>query len=372
MDIEIELQEAAEHLRSEIEVFNKTRGEFEARLHHLEQHADEYRPTNRRMAGPGSAVQFVDHMEKSAAFQHIRERNAGTCRATLDLSIKGLVHVGTGTSDDTTIPVLVGNRESPVEEVLRPLTLLDVLPSRPTNVDQINFVQMTSTGDAAEQESEGGEKAEIITEGLPATAFVATIAGHSTVSRQVLDSRDRLQQAFDSLLRHKVMARLEHQIINGPGGQGKIDGFLNQGAPFTPTIATTPADIIGESLTRQADAGYVPNLVVLNPWDWFRLTIQKTLQEEEYLFGSPTNPLPPALWNVRVVNTPSVPEGTALTVDVSFTTVLDRMQPAIMVSTSHKDYFTRNLALILGELRAGLEVLDPLAIHVVSLAASSV
>ncbi|MFG3996630.1 hypothetical protein ACGEND_11405 [Pseudomonas aeruginosa] len=38
-----------------------------------------------------------------------------------------------------------------------------------------------------------------------------------------------------------------------------------------------------------------------------------------------------------------------------------------MVSNSHKDYFTRNLVLILGELRAGLEVLDGQAIYLVDL-----
>lgn len=53
--------------------------------------------------------------------------------------------------------------------------------------------------------------------------------------------------------------------------------------------------------------------------------------------------------------------------DTAYITILDREAPDVMVSNSHKDYFTRNLVLILGELRAGLEVLDGQAIYLVDL-----
>lgn len=51
--------------------------------------------------------------------------------------------------------------------------------------------------------------------------------------------------------------------------------------------------------------------------------------------------------------------------------VLDREQPSVMLSNSHKDYFTRNLVAILGELRAGLEVRDGFAVYRMDLNASS-
>lgn len=161
---------------------------------------------------------------------------------------------------------------------------------------------------------------------------------------------------------------MENQIVNGPGGEGRIKGLRNQSTIFVPTIGSTPADIIGESMTRQADLGYLPNLVLMNPLDWFRLQItKKGAADEEYVFGSPTMPVPPALWNALVVPTSSVPVGEALTIDTAFTTVLDRESPSVLLSNSHKDYFTRNLVLILGELRAGLEVLDTAAINKMSL-----
>src|SRR5690606_27816871 len=176
---------------------------------------------------------------------------------------------------------------------------------------------------------------------------------------------------IDGMIRNKLLSRLEHQLINGTGAQGKIKGFLALATAFTPVIGATPADRIGESLVTQLDSGYQPNLVIMNPMDWFRLQITKTATEEEYLFGSPTMPLPPALWNTPIVTTPSIAQGTALTVDTSFTTVLDRQTPSVMLSNSHKDYFTRNLVAILGELRAGLEVLDTGAIYELDLGVTS-
>jgi len=165
------------------------------------------------------------------------------------------------------------------------------------------------------------------------------------------------------VIRHKVLSALEHKLINGQGGSGAIEGFLTAGTLFVPTIGTTAADVIGEALVTQANLGFQPNLVLLNPLDWYRIQITKTETEGEYIFGSPTMPVPPALWNTAIVVTPSVAQGTGLTVDTAYTSLLDRQQLVVTLSNSHEDYFVRNLVAILGELRAGLEVLHVSAVY---------
>lgn len=302
------------------------------------------------------------------AFANLKDWNAGTCRINLNAGIRAaLTNDGAGGVDSTSVPRQPEQRgifTSPG----RPVRLLDALPSRPTSRDSVQFVQLGVSGDAAEQIKEGDEKAEVDFEGTPQTANIVTIAAHTTASRQVLSDHPALQAAIDMLIRRKLLDRLENQLVNGPGGEGRINGLRNQATVFTPTIGTTAADIIGESLTRQADRGYLPSLVLMNPMDWFRLQItRKVAGEEEYVFGSPTMPVPPALWNTAIVPTASMPAGEAMTIDTSFTTVLDREAPSVLLSNSHKDYFTRNLVLILGELRAGLEVLDTAAIYKMSL-----
>lgn len=296
----------------------------------------------------------------------LRQWNNCSARLRARASIKAaLVNIDNAGSDDTTFPSQpeLGGLVGPV---LRPLRLLDVLPHRPVDTDSVEFVRLNVSGSVSEQIKEGDEKPEVHFAGAAEHAAIVTVAGHTTASRQVLRDRANLERVITVTMRHQTLSRLEHQIINGPGGQGKIDGLLNQGTVFVPLYASSAADLIGESMTKQAELGYSPGLVVLNPNDWFRIQILKS-GDGDYIFGSPKMPVPPALWNARIVTTPSMPEGTGLTVDTLFVNVLDREEASVLLSNSHKDYFTRNLVAILAELRAGLEVLDARAVFQVDL-----
>lgn len=320
--------------------------------------------------GVSLAVRAVEQARDDASFAHIAKWNQGTARIELQAGIRAaLTNDGMGTSNDTSYPGRA-NRGPIVTGPDRDLRLLDYLPSRPVSESSTEYVQMHADADAAEQVVEGDEKQYIDMEGILKRANIATIAGWTSASKQVLSDESAMQNVIDRVLRYKCSARLEHQIINGPGGDGRINGLLNQATTFVPTIGTSPADIIGESMVRQANNGYMPMLVVMNPLDWFRLQIEKTNTEGEYLFGSPTMPVPPALWNAAVVPTPSLAEGTALTIDTSFVTVTDREKVSVVVSTSHADFFTRNLVAILGELRAGLEVHDTFAVYEMDISGS--
>jgi len=292
-----------------------------------------------------------------------------SARVNVDSSIRAaLTNVGVGQAGDTSIPTNP-DRRGVVGPVLAPLSLLSVLPSRPTSSNTVEFVQLNATGDAEEQIHEGDEKAELEFNGALKKANIVTIAGHTTASKQVLADEAALSQQIDRVIAHKVFSCLENQIINGPGGDGRINGLLTQATAFAPAIGETPADRIGEALVTMANEGYLPNLVVMNPMDWFRIQLtRKNDQDDEYVFGSPTMPVPPSLWNSRIVTNPNLAAGTALVIDTSFVTVLDREQMSISATNTHADYFIRNLVKILGELRAGLEVLDVKAVRKFALA----
>ncbi len=294
-------------------------------------------------------------------------------RVNVDGSIRAALvnENGAGLADATLYPNQP-ERGGVIGPVLAPLRLIQALPSRPVSSDSVEFVQLSATGEAAPQSYEGAEKAEIEFEGELETAKIITIAGHTTASVQVLSDQGALSQTIDRVLRHKTMDTLESQIMNGSGAGQNIHGLMPQATTLTPTIGTTTADIYGEAIVRMADAGYSPNLAVMNPLDWFRLLI--TRQEtgsEEYVFGSPTMPIPPALWNTRIVLTNKMQQGNGLVLDTSFVTVLDREQVSVIASRFHKDFMVRNLVLILAELRAGLEVTDQNALRKFTLPAAS-
>ncbi len=345
------------------------RGEVKARLQHLEQ-AFAVRETGvyAGAVGPSIGASVLSGLQEDASFQAASEAvsrgmqtssfaaRVGTAtklRAALVGDTAGVGNTGWSVAPE---------RGGIVVPAQRPLRLLDALPHRPTTSDAVEFVQMSVTGDASEQDKQGDVKAELGFAGILRRAEIATIAGWTTASKQVLADAAALQAAIDRVIGYKVLARLENQLINGTGAEGKILGLIPQATAFTATY-TAPADKIGEALMQQANAGYSPDIVLMNPLNFYSLQVQKTT-DGEYLFGSPTLPLPPALWNTRVVVTPSMAVNTAMVIDSSFVTVLDREQMNVTVSNQHADYFVRNLVAILGELRAGLEVTDPAALSI--------
>jgi len=312
----------------------------------------------------------LDAAEGNQAFENLKDWNQGTARLKLDAPLKAaLVTDGSGSSTDGFYNTPAERGQIVVGGGRRAMRLLDALPTRKTTSDAVEFVQVSAAEDAGEQILEGDAKQELNASGSLVRAEIATVAAFTAASRQVLSDNEQLQAAIDRMIRYKLLTKLENLLVNSTTATGKIDGLINQATALVPSLASTKADAIGESLVRQADAGYMPNLILLNSLDWFNL---QTLKETggDYIFGSPAIPVPAALWNAAIVASPVCPQGTALTIDTGLVTVLDREQPNIMLSNSHADFFTRNLIAILGELRAGLEVLDQGAIYKIDLSDS--
>lgn len=322
--------------------------------------------------GPTLASQAIEAFQgdQAAAFEHLKAWNQGTAR--VQLPGKGLR--ASLTNEDGS-PSEGGEMPSQPSRggirgpVLRPLRLLDVLRTVPVTADSHTFVQLNATGDAGEQHKEGDEKADIEFDGELKKIEIGTFAGFTTASRQVLADQSQLQANIDRVLRHKTWSLLEHRIINGgkdSNNASRVIGLIEQSVPFVPGIGGPVPDQIGEAATGMIESGYQPGFVIMNAFDWHRIAVSKD-KDEGYLFGSPSAPIAPGLWNLPVVRTPSLGQGLALVVDPQHVAVLDREQPSVMVSNSHSDYFTRNLVAILAELRAGLMVEDLLAVTRVQL-----
>jgi len=254
---------------------------------------------------------------------------------------------------------------------VRRLSLLEALPSRPTARDAVEFVRITADDNADVQFPEGTEKANIDLEGELVRAEIATVAAHTTASKQVLADAEALSAVVDRVMRGKVSSKAEAELVNGAGGPGHVEGLLTQAPTFVPVIATEAADVVGECLASMEDDGYAVGFVLLNPLDWFELQTQRATPSGEYLFGSPAAPIAPGLWNRPVVLSSSVPRGTGAAVDPAYVTLLDRQQVTVEASEHHKDNFTKNLVTVRCEARIGLEVTDQWAIRKFDLSAAS-
>jgi len=333
-----------------------------------EARAEGFGPLMTETAGTEAARLLAeDPSFQSAADAVARGVRAGrfSARVNLDAGIRAAItNIGVGQLGDTSYPAAPDRSGGIVTAPERRLSLLDLLPVRRAASSEVEYIRVTATGDAGEQLKEGDLKQEVDVSASLATAKIATVAAWTKASRQIMDDAAQLSSVVDRLLRYKVRAKLENLIVNGQGGEtSRIEGLLLLASEFTPAIGTTAADIVGEAITEMVSDGYRPNAVALHPRDWYRLQITRRAEDDEaYVFGSPTSPIAPVLWNSPVVATPSIPEGTGLILDTSFTTLLDRMQAQVMIATENEDDFLRNMVSILAELRAGLEVTDTNAV----------
>lgn len=240
----------------------------------------------------------------------------------------------------------------------RPLTLLESMASLPVTSGAFEYVRLDGyTNAAAVQVAEGDAKAEASVPSELVSANIATIAHWTRASLQVLSDAPALTQQLDNLLSYGVRAKLENELLNGPGGTGRIHGLVPQATAFTPTVGAKAADAIGEAKTALEAAGWVPSLIVMNPADWFAIASERADSGDgQYVLGSPRDPAGPSLWGVPVVTTPSIATGTTLVLDAGQVALLDRQSVTVMASREDGANFTTNMVTLLAEMRAGLAV----------------
>lgn len=274
-----------------------------------------------------------------------------------------------GVTGSTSYPTAPQRDGAGIRGIPQPrLSLLDVLPIVPVTSATYEFVRLDGyINGAAYQKEEGEEKAEGSMPTKMERAEIATIATWIPASLQVLQDNEQLEGQINTLMSVGVRQKLEAELINGDGGPGEILGFKKQATAAGITTGK-PADRIGAALTDLKAEGWNPNVIVMNPRDWFAIESERAEDGDgQYVIGTPRDPAPPSLWGTPVVVTNGMPQGEALILDTSVAALLDRQEVTVEASRHDGDNFRRNMVTILAELRAGLAVFAPTATRLVTL-----
>lgn len=211
------------------------------------------------------------------------------------------------------------------------------------------------------------------------TTPIRTLAHWVPASRNVLDDEPQLRGIIDTRLMYGLKLVEDEQILLGDGtGQNLLGIFNTPGIQLFPSGSYTPpanetyVDAIRRAATRVMLAQYDPTGVVVHPYDWERMELTKDTQGRYLVAGSVVSGAEKRLWQMPVVATPAIPEGTALIGAFGLgAQVFDRMQSNIRTSDQHADFFIRNAIVVLAEERLGLAVYRPASMVKVDLAAAS-
>ena len=291
-------------------------------------------PTNR---GESLGAQVVK------AFQANAETLAKS--KSLRLEIKAAGDTITTTSGRTLVGGGVGAPSSSV--LLGVQNGLTVRNASGTSASE--YFRFTGTQGAAQvQATEGGAKAAVRPDHTMITQSALTIAGYSKISRQALSDSAELKSAIDIVLRRSVNTTLDSVLCAG-NVTPAWDGLLTLATAYTSLVYTALVDATSEGVSTMQIAGFVPDVVALNPADWLAITVAKG-SDGHPLSGAYLGVLPEAMRGLRVVLSPGVTAGKSL--------LLDSGQIELLVSDDFavefgyvNDDFTKNLITILGEMR---------------------
>jgi HK97 family phage major capsid protein len=199
-------------------------------------------------------------------------------------------------------------------------------------------------------------------------APVRTIAHWEAAHRNVLADEPQLRSIIDNELMYGLRLQEDAQILSGDGTGENLTGVLetsgiqeyNWSSGATLPVADTKADAIRRAATLSFLAYYEPSGVVLHPNDWEDIELTKDSQGQYLVAVSVALGGEPRVWRLPVVETPAIPEGTALV--GAFGTgaqLYDREQASIRISEQHSDFFVRNAIVVLAEQRLALAVKRP-------------
>jgi HK97 family phage major capsid protein len=271
-------------------------------------------------------------------------------------------------------------RDPIVVPPMRTKRVRDLFPVRTTTAAVIEYFRQlgftTVSGGGTNNAAAVAERSGSVFGVKPQSSFqfvgeqapVRTLAHWEAAHRNVLADEPQLRSIIDNELMYGLRLLEDSQILNGDGSGENLLGVLQ-----TPGIQTyawsdggndpvpdTKADAIRRAATLAFLAYYEPTGVVLHPNDWEDIELTKD-QNGQYLVAvSVAMGGEPRVWRMPIVDTPAMPEGTALV--GAFGTgaqLYDREQASIRISEQHSDFFVRNAIVVLAEQRLALAVKRP-------------
>ncbi len=244
-------------------------------------------------------------------------------------------------------------------------SIVDLLDNQTATAGVIEWVVETAspaTANTAVEVAEGAAKPEGAFTFTVQSKALATIAVWVPITRQGAEDNAQLTGYIQGRLSYAVNKRLNSQCLNGDGVAPNILGILGTSGVQTVSLATATSMLIAirQMITKVQIAQYAPDGVVMHPTDWESIELAKDAQGRFLMTRDPASLAAPRVWGLPVVATVAIAAGTALVGAFAEGATLWRKQGIrILMSDSHDVNFTKNILVILAELRAQLAVYAP-------------
>ncbi len=356
----------------EIASYGKAAKATEEKLEALQKQLD---AIDKKMQKPGdgaAAKPFSEELKENESVQRLMKDQRGTAVIQLKGGFRALERKTTISSSavgSATSGVLMFERDPGVEfQPMKRLQIRNVLPSRPTAFNAIDYVKINAFTSAASPQVEASNKDEAALTFTTATANVRTLAHWIPASKQVLADFAELMSAIDTELRYGYNDKEEQELLSGDNTGQHLNGLITQATAFNTALLVpasagwNKADILARAIQQVEMANQTSvDWIVLNPADYWDIALTKDANRQYVgsYGGTVYDVLSPRLWGRPVVVTNNITAGTFLVGNSQKAIIRDREELNIEISTEHSDYFIKNLVAIRAEGRLALVVRRP-------------
>jgi HK97 family phage major capsid protein len=319
------------------------------------QYAQDFDPNNEG----GSKEQETRFQGAKSVGQLFAESEARTHKqreVELDVELKTLLTTATGWAPDQ----VRGPRLVPFATV-NP-TLLDFIPTVPTNQVAVAYMEETTFTNAAAETGEGLIKPEAALAYTEKNSLVRKIAVFLPVTDEQLEDIPRISAILDNRLGFMVRQRLGTQILVGTGAGITLRGVLNVAGVQTQAASTDPVpDAVYKAMIKIMVTGQAtPDLIVMNPLDWQDVRLLRTA-DGIYIWGSPSEDGPPRMWGLPVALEALLTQNTGVVGAFQVFSELDIKKGLVVETGYNLDDWTKNIQTIRAEMRAAFLLYRPAA-----------
>lgn len=227
----------------------------------------------------------------------------------------------------------------------------NAIPTRSVSGSAVEYSRLTSEeGAAAVQAAEGDAKSAVRPVHTLITQNAITVAGYAKMSKQALSDSRELANAVNLTLARSVNSALDAVLASGSGGVF-AGGFNALATAVTSAVYTELPDAVSEAVATMQTAGFNPDTVVMSPAEWLAIVVAKSGGDGQYFAPQAyLGQVPLVMRGLKVVLSPSIAAGKAMVLDSSHTELLIVDNFSVEIGYTNDD-FTRNLSVLLGELR---------------------
>lgn len=205
-----------------------------------------------------------------------------------------------------------------VEDEMRPIQLLDLIPTGNTGQAAIVYMEETTATNAAAERAEAAAYAESTLVLTERSKTVRSVGTSLPITDEQLEDVEQARTYVDGRLGFFVRQRLDGQILNGTDVAPQIGGILNFTGLQTQAKGADPVpDAVYKAMTKVRVTGRAfPSAAVFHPNDWQDVRLLRTA-DGIYIWGSPSESGPERIWGLRVVQSDAIAENTGLVGDFS-------------------------------------------------------